>query len=159
MAPHRSLGAPQAPDPRALAPWAQGITAPGRSQLHPAPQTPPQLPMRHLHLIALTAPLALAACGAPSASITPFIASVGIDGDLGVGDGAGTSVASSFNDLGLDDNEAVVGGLGLLELQGGVRGRVADAGDLLLQQVRLVEVLILSLLVVLHYYYYYYYYY
>ena len=74
--------------------------------------------MRHLHLIALTAPLALAACGAPSASITPFIASVGIDGDLGVGDGAGTSVASSFNDLGLDDNEAVVGGLGRLNFAG-----------------------------------------
>lgn len=74
--------------------------------------------MRHLPLIALIAAVALPSCGAPSASVTPFIASVGIDGDLAVGDGAGTSVASNFDDLGLNDNEAVVGGIVRLNFAG-----------------------------------------
>jgi hypothetical protein len=74
--------------------------------------------MRHLPLIALIASATLPSCGAPSASVTPFIASVGIDGDLAVGDGAGTSVASNFDDLGLDDNEAVVGGIVRLNFAG-----------------------------------------
>jgi len=74
--------------------------------------------MRHLPLIALIASVALPSCGAPSASVTPFIASVGIGGDLAVGDGAGTSVASNFDDLGLDDNEAVVGGIVRLNFGG-----------------------------------------
>ncbi|MDG1983198.1 MAG: hypothetical protein P8M11_01385 [Planctomycetota bacterium] len=74
--------------------------------------------MRHYSSIAATALITLTACGAPSASVTPFIASVGINGDLAVGDGAGTSVASTFDDLGLDDNEAVVGGLVRLNFAG-----------------------------------------
>lgn len=74
--------------------------------------------MRHLPLIALIASVTLPSCGAPSASVTPFIASVGIDGDLAVGDGAGTSVASNFDDLGLGDNEAVVGGVVRLNFAG-----------------------------------------
>ncbi len=74
--------------------------------------------MRHLPLIALLASVTLPSCGAPSASVTPFIASVGIDGDLAVGDGAGTSVASNFDDLGLGDNEAVVGGVVRLNFAG-----------------------------------------
>lgn len=74
--------------------------------------------MRHLPLLALAASLTLASCGAPGASVTPFIASVGIDGDLAVGDGAGVTVASNFDDLGLDDNEAVVGGVVRLNFAG-----------------------------------------
>ena len=74
--------------------------------------------MRHYSPIAAAALITLTACGAPSASVTPFIASVGINGDLAVGDGAGTSVASTFDDLGLDDNEAVVGGLVRLNFAG-----------------------------------------
>jgi hypothetical protein len=74
--------------------------------------------MRLLPLTALIASVTLPSCGAPSASVTPFIASVGIDGDLAVGDGAGTSVASTFQDLGLDDNEAVVGGIVRLNFAG-----------------------------------------
>lgn len=83
--------------------------------------------MRHLPLLALAASITLSACGAPSASVTPFIASVALDGDLAVGDGGGVTVASTFDDLGIDDNEAVVGGVVRLNF-GGTELSVAGYG-------------------------------
>lgn len=64
-----------------------------------------------LLLAALPAALALGSCGSPKASITPFLASVGLDGDIAIGDNNNGTVSSSFDQLGIEDEEAVFGGL------------------------------------------------
>ncbi|MEM9800294.1 MAG: hypothetical protein AAGA20_08210 [Planctomycetota bacterium] len=60
---------------------------------------------------AVLATLALASCSGPSVSVAPFIANVGLQGDLAITDDGGSNADSSFDDLGLGDNEAVFGGL------------------------------------------------
>ncbi|MEM1448347.1 MAG: hypothetical protein AAGI22_04500 [Planctomycetota bacterium] len=68
---------------------------------------PPRLPLSALVLAG-----ALASCGAPSASVTPFIASVGINGELSIAQSMGSeNIKTTFKDLGLDENEAAVGGI------------------------------------------------
>lgn len=56
-----------------------------------------------------SATVLLGACSAPTAKVMPFIASIGLNGDLSIQDG-GTGGSTSFGDLGVGDDEASVGG-------------------------------------------------
>lgn len=71
--------------------------------------------MRTRHILTLTiAALALASCGSPTASVTPILASMGVNGDVsivGSGGGATGAVSSTFDDLGLGDNDGAFGGI------------------------------------------------
>jgi len=64
---------------------------------------------------AALASVLLAACSAPSAKVMPLIGNLGISGDLSAKDSGaligGSSANSSFDELGLDENEAALGGL------------------------------------------------
>lgn len=64
---------------------------------------------RHSHLVP-SAALALlaAACSAPHASIMPMLGNLGLDGSFAASDSS-TAVATSFSELGIDDNEAAPG--------------------------------------------------
>lgn len=53
--------------------------------------------------------LLLAACSAPSASVTPMLGALGLDGSFAASDSGTSSVASSFADLDLDSTEAAPG--------------------------------------------------
>lgn len=65
-----------------------------------------------LRTLALGTVLAtLTGCGAPTAKVMPFIGSFGLNGDLAIDDRMGASASSSFEDLGLGDDEATLGGL------------------------------------------------
>ncbi|MEM8713063.1 MAG: hypothetical protein AAGG01_19110 [Planctomycetota bacterium] len=56
--------------------------------------------------------LVLTACGAPTAKVMPFIGSIGLDGDLSIAESTGTGrTSSSFDDLGITDDEASLGGI------------------------------------------------
>jgi hypothetical protein len=63
-----------------------------------------------MKLILHTAPAALllAACSAPSASVSPMIANLGLDGSFGAAS-SGAIVSSDFGELGIDSNEAALG--------------------------------------------------
>ncbi|MEE2941618.1 MAG: hypothetical protein VX460_14620 [Planctomycetota bacterium] len=62
-----------------------------------------------LPLVAAT--VLLGACSAPTAKVMPFIASIGLDGDLSIQDSGGVAASSSFGDLGVGDDEAAIGGM------------------------------------------------
>ena len=65
---------------------------------------------RALAALPLTAAtVLLGACSAPTAKVMPFIASIGLDGDLSIQDG-GAAASSSFGALGVGGDEASVGG-------------------------------------------------
>ena len=66
------------------------------------------------HRLLCTAALCLASCSAPTAKVMPFIASIGLDGDLSIQDKnavGGASSNSSFDDLGVGDDESAFGGM------------------------------------------------
>ncbi|MEZ6014096.1 MAG: hypothetical protein R3F49_03205 [Planctomycetota bacterium] len=52
--------------------------------------------------------LFVASCSAPSASVTPMIGSLKLDGSFGASD-SGTAINSNFDELGIRDNEAAPG--------------------------------------------------
>lgn len=52
----------------------------------------------------------LGACSAPTAKVMPFIASIGLDGDVSIQEG-GAGGNTSFGELGVGDDEASVGGV------------------------------------------------
>lgn len=82
-------------------------------------------------LLAAACGLALSACSAPSASVMPMIANLGLSGELSIMDKnsvvGGASANSSFDELGLSDNEAALGGLVRIGL-GGAELSVAGLG-------------------------------
>lgn len=80
------------------------------------------LPLRRL---AAALPLALStlllgACSAPTAKVMPFVTSLGIAGDLSIQDNSsmigGATANSSFDELGVGDDEAAFGGLARIGL-------------------------------------------
>ncbi|MFT6110334.1 MAG: hypothetical protein ACJA2W_003259 [Planctomycetota bacterium] len=61
----------------------------------------------------------LGACSAPTATVMPFIGSIGLDGDLSIADTSSmTRTSSSFNELGITDDEATLGGIVRIGLGG-----------------------------------------
>lgn len=80
---------------------------------------------RHHLAAALPAALGgvlLTACSAPSTKVMPLIGNLGISGDLSAKDSGasagGTSANTSFDELGLDENEAALGGMVRLDFGG-----------------------------------------
>lgn len=69
--------------------------------------------LRPLALAAV--PLLLGACSAPTAKVMPYLASIGLDGDLSIQDNSsmvgGAAANSSFDELGVGDNEAGLGAM------------------------------------------------
>lgn len=65
--------------------------------------------------------LSLGSCSAPTAKVMPLLASVGLDGNLSIMDSSssgGGSTSSSFSELGVGENEAGLGGLVRIGLDG-----------------------------------------
>ena len=70
-----------------------------------------------LTLLALSA--LSGACSAPTAKVMPFIGSMGLDGDLSIADSSSTArTSSTFDELGIDDDEASPGGVVRIGLGG-----------------------------------------
>ncbi|MCE9594493.1 MAG: hypothetical protein K8S98_09885 [Planctomycetes bacterium] len=74
--------------------------------------------MAHRILPFLGSTLLLAACSAPSASITPRYMQFDIDGDIGVQQGSSVSAQASVDSLGLEKDDSVIGVRVDLELGG-----------------------------------------
>ncbi len=76
--------------------------------------------MRHASaslVLAVTA--CLSACSSPTATVMPMLGSIGLDGDLSIADTSSpVRTSSSFDELGIDDDEASFGGLVRLGLGG-----------------------------------------
>lgn len=75
--------------------------------------------------------LCTTSCSAPTAQVMPFLASIGLDGDLSIQDKnalvGGSSANSSFDELGVGDDEAAFGGMARIGF-GGAELSVAALG-------------------------------
>lgn len=75
-----------------------------------------------MNLRLLTAAALLAsltgACTSPTVNATPFLASLGVSGDLAIADSSSAAVSTSFGQLGLSDDEASLGGIVRVGLAG-----------------------------------------
>ncbi len=90
-----------------------------------------QLSLSLKALLALALGLSSGACSAPTATAMPLLASIGLDGDLSIRDNSsglgGASANSSFDELGVGENEAGFGGLARIGF-GGAELSIAAVG-------------------------------
>lgn len=94
----------------------QPVFVPDSPSCWPPPASasdPVSMPMRTVLATTILAFSALlGACSAPTAKAMPFLGSIGLDGSLSIADATSTAVSSSqFDELGIDDNEASLGGI------------------------------------------------
>lgn len=88
--------------------------------LLPSRPPPTPFPMRQAPtILALITSACMSACSSPSATVMPFLGSMGLDGELSIADTSNpVRTSSSFDELGLNDDEASLGGLVRLSLGG-----------------------------------------